>query len=304
MKTQGMRKRGFTLVELLVVIAIIVILAAITLPTLINAGAFQKEYVSQSGRTLYNMLRSAEFYAATYNVETCLAYAAEVQVDSQTGLDAVIARSVGVFRRATDAELNRWASIHGVYGSGPLTPTPMYSQELNGDVPVFVPVAQEYDLTELRQGACVLGDWDDTVPAYEPFWGDPALSPLGFPAEGLTPVRIRTEEGPPLGFAPDPAYDGVLVAPNVPMPSAPLDDCWGAHVFSPAGYVVTDAPQERLVMNVGPTPWSDFDERFIDLNEVPDYPVPPGYTLDYYPVPTVPVQISKSSARIKLVEPD
>lgn len=294
MKTQGMRKRGFTLIELLVVVAIIVILAGITLPTLINAGAFQKEYVDQSGRTLYNMLRSAEFYAATYNVETCLAYAAEVQVDSQTGLDAVVARSIGVFRRATDDELKLWA---GRYGG---TPDEVLTEETGTEpvIPVYVSVAQEYHLTELQQGACVLGDWDDTVPAYEPFWGDPSLGSPDFPAEGLRPVRIRTEDGL-LVESENESIDSPYVEYPISVP-----DCWAAHVFSPAGYVVTDATQERLVMNVGPTPSSDFDERFIDLNELPDYPVPTGYTLDYYPVPTVPVQILKSSARIKLVEPD
>ncbi|MEA3364042.1 MAG: hypothetical protein U9Q79_00250, partial [Candidatus Hydrogenedentes bacterium] len=71
------------------------------------------------------------------------------------------------------------------------------------------------------------------------------------------------------------------------------DHCWAAHIFSPAGYVVAPTPQERLVMNVGPTPSSDLDDRFIDPEEVPLVPIDP-----------VPVQISKSSARIKLVEPD
>jgi len=299
MKRQGTRKRGFTLVELLVVIAIIALLAGITIPTLVKSGAFEKEYVSQGGRTLYNMLRAAEFYAATYNVETCLAYAAykgeyvpgdRDEDDSVTDLPVVVARSVGVFRRATDDELDQWESWYAG------TPDEVLSEEkgMEPETPVYVSVAQEYHLTEFQEGVCVLGDWDDAGPEYADFWDEVP----GYPAKGLTAVRIRTE-------------DGLLVesekidTPHVQYPNPHgVPDCWAAHVFSPAGYLIAPTAAERLVMNVGPAPWSDFDERFIDLNEVPGYPVPPGYTLDYYPVPPVPVQILKSSARIKLVEPD
>lgn len=289
MKTQGMRKRGFTLIELLVVVAIIVILAGITLPTLINAGAFQKEYVDQSGRTLYNMLRSAEFYAATYNVETCLAYAAQEQKDSRdlTGLPlVVVARSVGVFRRATDDELNRWESL---YAGGP---DEVVDEEKGIEplVPAYVPVA-EVELTEFQEGACVLGNWDTSVdpPEFAPFWERVS----GYPANGLRPVRIRTDEGVLVD----------LVAPHVPYlyeftdeynVSHSVDNCWMAHVFSPAGYLVSDVSEERLVMNVGPTPSSDLDDRFIE-----PYPDPPAPLV---PLDPITVQISKSSARIKIVE--
>ncbi len=289
MKAQQRHRRGFTLVELLAVMAIIAVLAAIAIPTLIRAGAFRREYISQSGRTLYNMLRAAELYATTHNVETCLAYAAEVRTDSVTGLDVVVARSIGVFRRATEDELTAWQTAYDG------TPDQVLAEERGFEpvTPVFVPTG-DVDLIELRDGACVLGDWDYSVdpPEFAPFWDDVP----GYPARGLRPVRIRT-------------LDGLLVFPKASYiyvnpfdPTDTVDHCWMAHVFSPSGYVVSDTPQERLVITVGPTPDSAFDDRFVDLNQVPGYPVPVGYMYDYYPVRSVNVQISKSSGRVKLVE--
>jgi prepilin-type N-terminal cleavage/methylation domain-containing protein len=306
MRKRGTGKRGFTLVELLVVIGIITIMAAVAIPTFIKAGAFQKQYIEQSGRTVYNLLKAGEYYASTYNVETCIAYAAEEQLDSVTGQPAVVARSLGVFRRATDAELVRWEAIHGVYGATPLTSTPMDPEELSGEVKVFVPVA-EYELTELDPGACVLGEWlgDVDPPLYSDFWAEVP----GYPAKGLEPVRIRTEEGPPPGFAPDPIYDGVMVRPylNYPNPDAPsMGGFWPAHVFMPAGYINTSIPEERLVVNVGATLDSDIDDRFVDVDpgDLPAYVTDrfPGYTADIYPIQTTRVQVTKSSARVKIIE--
>ncbi len=309
MKTLGTRMRGFTLVELLVVIAIITILAAVTIPTLVKSGAFQKEYIEQSGRTVYNMLKAAEFYASTYNVETCLAYAAEELNDSRDpsgGTKVVVARWVGVFRRATDEELEDWQSY---YGEG-IVGDKVQPQEYGGssiDTPVFVPVA-EAELTKLDDGACVLGDWDTSVdpPVHAGFWEDV----LGYPVKGLRIVRIRNEDGEVvktlrgLDVNGDPTVK--IYPPNVPINAAgdPVDECWAAHVFSPAGYVDAKVTQERLMVTVGPTPNSADDDRFINLLETPldASQLPSGYSWEIFPVAPIKVQISRSSARVKMVE--
>ncbi len=279
MKARVKNTRGFTLIELLVVISIMAILAAIAIPTLIRAGAFQKEYIEQSGRTLYNMLKAAEFYASTYNVETCLAYAVEEQQDSRDpGVlpDVVVARSIGVFRRPTKEEFALWKVW---YPSG--DPNEVLAQEEKDDgvARVYVPVGAAA-LTTLSEGACILGAWDASVdpPEFLPFWGDPSAPSEEYPAEGLSYVRIRNE-------------DGLVVAPHVVFPDSPEALCWPAHVFSPAGYVVSNTPYEQLLVRVGATPESNLDDRFIDPEVTPLEPIEP-----------LKVQISKSSARIKIVE--
>ncbi|MGI6458794.1 MAG: pilus assembly FimT family protein [Candidatus Hydrogenedentales bacterium] len=299
MKTLGTRMRGFTLIELLVVIAIITILAGVTIPTLIKSGAFQKEHIEESGRTLYNMLRAAEFYAATYNVEACLAYAAKELPDSRDpSTFVVVARSVGVFRRATDEELEAWQSY---YAS---TPDAVLLEEYGGlpvYTPVFMPVAGN-ELTALGEGACVLGDWDTSVdpPVHADFWEDV----LGYPVKGLRPVRIRNEDGELVRLSPPHHVPYLYEFEPYPGDFHSVDDCWMAHVFSPAGYVDAPVAQERLMVTVGPTPDSGIDDRFIDLTETPldASQLPPGYTWDIFPVAPVKVQISKSSARVKMVE--
>jgi hypothetical protein len=245
------------------------------------------------------MLKAAEFYASTHNVDTCLAYAAETLPDSRdpsSFAKVVVARSVGVFRRATDEELAAWQSHYAG------TPDEVLSEEFGTTIytPVFVPVA-EYELTKLGDGACVLGDWDTSVdpPVHAPFWENV----LGYPVKGLRPVRIRNDEGALVRLLP-PHVPYLYEFEPFPGVLHSVDDCWMAHVFSPAGYVDAPVTQERLMVTVGPTPDSAEDDRFINLAETPLDPsqLPPGYTSNKFPVAPVKVQISKSSARVKIVE--
>ena len=68
-----------------------------------------------------------------------------------------------------------------------------------------------------------------------------------------------------------------------------------AHVFSPSGYVDAPVTQERLMVTVGPMPDSELDDRFID-------PTTDPAVTPWEPIVPVKVQISKSSARVKIVE--
>ena len=131
----------------------------------------------------------------------------------------------------------------------------------------------------------MLGDWDERDPPHR-------RSGRTFGLSVRLPVRIRNEEGVLVELFP-PHVPYLYEFEPYPGEFHSVDDCWMAHVFSPSGYVDAPVTQERLMVTVGPTPDSAEDDRFID----PDPDIPP-----VQPIVPVKVQISKSSARVKIVE--
>lgn len=67
-------RAGFTLVEILVVLAIVALVSAIAIPGLAKLGAFSRDEFKRSVSELDSLLRAAQIYSTTYNVETAVAY--------------------------------------------------------------------------------------------------------------------------------------------------------------------------------------------------------------------------------------
>ncbi len=67
-------RAGFTLVEILVVLAIVAVVSAIAIPGLAKMGAFSRDEFKRATQEVNSVLRSAQLYATTYNVNTAVVY--------------------------------------------------------------------------------------------------------------------------------------------------------------------------------------------------------------------------------------
>lgn len=74
-----------TLVELLIVLAIVAMMAAVAIPTFSRLGFLSGNQVQNCAREMYAVLRATKIYAATYRVNTALAYQISPFQDSLTG---------------------------------------------------------------------------------------------------------------------------------------------------------------------------------------------------------------------------
>ncbi|HNR35770.1 MAG TPA: prepilin-type N-terminal cleavage/methylation domain-containing protein, partial [Candidatus Hydrogenedentes bacterium] len=65
---------GMTMIELIVVLAILALMSAIAIPTFARLGYFSRNDLQATARELHSMLKAAKIYAATYRVNTAVAY--------------------------------------------------------------------------------------------------------------------------------------------------------------------------------------------------------------------------------------
>lgn len=67
-------RAGFTLVEVLVVLAIVALLSAIAIPGLAKLGAFSRDEFKRATNETFSVLRAAQLYSTTYNVNAAVVY--------------------------------------------------------------------------------------------------------------------------------------------------------------------------------------------------------------------------------------
>jgi prepilin-type N-terminal cleavage/methylation domain-containing protein len=67
-------RAGFTLVEIMVVLAIVALVSAVAIPGLAKLGAFSRDEFKRTVSEMDSLLRAAQLYSTTYNVETAVAY--------------------------------------------------------------------------------------------------------------------------------------------------------------------------------------------------------------------------------------
>lgn len=67
-------RAGFTLVEIMVVLAIVALISAIAIPGLAKLGAFSRDEFKRTVTQLDSLLRAAQIYSTTYNVDTAVVY--------------------------------------------------------------------------------------------------------------------------------------------------------------------------------------------------------------------------------------
>jgi len=77
-------RAGFTLVEIMVVLAIVALISAIAIPGLAKLGAFSRDEFKRTVSQLDSLLRAAQIYSTTYNVDTAVVYSMDNYSPSET----------------------------------------------------------------------------------------------------------------------------------------------------------------------------------------------------------------------------
>jgi len=241
-------KTGLTLVELLVVLGIIATISAVSIPVIARSGLFTSNKSQLAARELFIVLRAAKIYATTHNVETAVAYGIDLVEDSfikdpnfpGEGLALVpVVDSMTVVRRLKRKEMLE------LIQAGALT-------DFRVDAPLYVQVKEgNSNFKRMPNGTCILPDLFEFV----------SSDNNNYSATGLNGIEI---------FDP---IDGQFLSPRtwnsnddikyiLSYGSTTAENIFPAHLFSPEGALLADAPQQRLRFRVGVLPTEDPTDRF------------------------------------------
>jgi len=312
-----------TLVELIVVLAIVAIITALAVPGVARLGAFSGDEVPRAAREVFQMLRAARIYAATYNVPTAVVYSLdnwtapqarfgvnnnqpvnppipgnEITLDSITGQPVRYIRAAAIMYALPGSEERFLTEL------GEIVP---FDEREEADA--FVPVpGSEGQWKALDEDVAVLfNDPDSFQPVYQ--------SPLarysvdadginGTPSLGMfmgAPVILDYDR---LAELSDPANPGSLLERLAQF------DRFPAHIFGPDGRLRPTAggqPLERYTFLVGPRPDQPLEVRLINSNlEDPIFTADNGDQLYFVDnqgnlnFRAVPIEIQRSTGRVKI----
>jgi hypothetical protein len=191
------------LAELLVVLAILGLLAGIGVAMFLRLGLFSRNEVQHSARELYSMLKAARIYAATYRVDTGLAYGVSLKVDSVTGQAVEAIDAVALVYKMPQEIREKCFFFYDMQGA-PLNPPVRIPEDENA----YVPIRGEHErglFRSLPQDTAVLAQHLLAASA-----SDRSMSPL--PPDTLRLIRIYEVRAHPT-VPPEVVFEATLVPP-------------------------------------------------------------------------------------------
>ena len=234
------RRRGFTLVELLVVLSIVAVMTAVAVPMFSRMGILSGDDLKRGSRELYAMLRAAKLYAATYRVDTAIAYTTTAEA---VGVDE---GGATVYKTS-----ERFRAIAMFYEHPHLQDNPLVFDNADGTAytgqRIFVPVSE-------------VGGGFKRLP------GDSCVLP---PAQGASDIFVLFPNS-------DVVEDTYMNGQYMPYKDwkldwRPADRMFPAHIFKPSGRLRTSGTvRELYAVEVGYTIDTDDEERLFttDAGEI------------------------------------
>lgn len=268
-------RAGFTLVEVLVVLAIVALVSAIAIPGLAKLGAFSRDEFKRATQETYSILRAAQLYATTYNVNTAVVYSMDNYSPAEAATGTLEAPVNPITDSFTGQIVRQFEAVSIMYQ----LPTSMPNL-LNGNPnPLkgcYVPISGELgEFRLLPEGMSILLynpedlDVSDPMnPVYREYYKDENASNLSASAaiNQLWRLGIGTIEfasGVPEAL-PALELDNFLSTPtNIVKANFP------AHVFKPSGRLTASTDIERISLYIAPSSDRPLEERLVQP-EIPD----------------------------------
>ncbi|HRT65944.1 MAG TPA: prepilin-type N-terminal cleavage/methylation domain-containing protein [Candidatus Hydrogenedentes bacterium] len=232
---------GMTMIELIVVLAILALMSAIAIPTFARLGYFSRNDLQATARELHSMLKAAKIYAATYRVNTAVAYSVVPVIDSITGATVEIIDAAALVYKFPQ-DIKNLTTFHDQFQD---------QDDSNKDKDDFVPITASLTgafFRSTKQDTCVL-----------------IQGPSNYDLKRtLNTVRIYRVE-PQLSENNELRFDAYPVE-TLPAYRDKYRDKFFAHIFKPGGQVIVSDPSlpERFRMLVGYRPDRSTTERYVD----------------------------------------